>query len=172
MSHDFESDQEYDQETEYEIARQSQSQRVRELEELMQLAELSAENVDKLSDAVDHSKTQGWKAAFVVSLLMALLSGGLTILSNKDLQFSTYLYYTLFACVFLIVVVVALVAMVVFTRAKRTSRLRRSLIVEIDIHHRLISMIDQQLQRVIHSGEFSPVHRAIIDIKVRRMMRY
>lgn len=172
MNYTSDSTPDYDEQMEYDISRQGQAQRVHELEELMELAEASAANVDRLSDSVDRGRSQSWLLIILVSFLSAVLAASVTLIQNKELQFDSSFRYVFMASGFLVIVFLVSFSMTVVNRTSRVKRLKRDLMVEVDIHHRLISMIDQQLQRVIHSGDFSPVHRAIIDIRVRRMMRY
>ena len=172
MNYDADSAHDYDGAIDYEKFREGQDQRVRELEELMELAEASTANVDRLSDSVDRSKNQSWLAVIFISFLSAVLAGSATLIQTKNIQFDTVSQYVLVASLLLSLVFLISFSITIVNRTSRIKRLKRDLMVETDIHHRLLSMIDQQLQRVVHGGNYSPVHLAIIDIKVRRMMRY
>lgn len=166
-----ERNQDFEEQMEYEFAMQDQAQRVRELEELLTIAEASAENVDKLSEAVDQNRSKLFIATAVMIFLLAVFGGAAFLYFVGG--FGVGLVYN-----YLSVVSVSFVCLVFFPfliilrkYSLQISRLKRGLSVEVDIHHRLISMIDQQLQRVTYGGYYSPVHRAIIDIRVRRIMR-
>lgn len=175
MNYDFDtspqSDPDFDAQIEYDIAMQDQAQRVHELEELLAMAESTAANVDRLADSVDRGRTQGWVATILASLFFSILVGGISYVFTMSIHVDSSLYYIIAAVASLNALVAIAFMMVVINRSAYVRRVKRDLMVEVDIQHRLISMIYQQIQRVLHGGEYSPVHRAIVDIRVRRMMR-
>lgn len=162
----------YDGLREYDLSVEGQAQRVHELEELLELAEGTAENVGKLADSVDRGRTQAWIATILASFFFSILASGLSYVFTTSVRVDSSLYYIIAAAASLNALVAVAFMMVFINRTAYVKRVKRDLMVEIDIQHRLVSMIDQQMQRVVHGGEYSPVHRAIVDIRVRRMMRY
>lgn len=163
--------EDFDEQMEYETSMQGQAQRVHELEELLEIAEASAGNIDRLSDAVDQSRSKLWSLTAGASLLLSVVGVLLVFVSGNTLRAEYLLNYSYVFGAFFFFLIFISYLMGARKHVSHISRLKRDLSVEVDIHHRLISMIDQQLQRVAHGGYYSPVHRAIIDIKVRRMMR-
>ena len=161
----------YEEQMEYDTSLQDQAQRVHELEELLEIAEASAGNIDRLLDSVDQSRSKFWSLTAGASLLLSVMGVLLAFFYANTLRAEYLLNYSyVFGSFFFFLIFVSYL-MGARKHISHISRLKRDLSVEVDIHHRLISMIDQQLQRVSHGGYYSPVHRAIIDIRVRRMMR-
>lgn len=145
--------------------------RVQELEELLTLGEASTATLDKISQVVDKFRTQTMLSLIVGYVVGAIAVGCVSMILDRKAASDTALFYLLLGGAGLGFVVTTALIATVFTRFRQNRNALRELRVERDIHSRLISMIDQQMQRVIHSENISPVMRATFEIRVRRMER-
>ncbi|QJI19944.1 MULTISPECIES: hypothetical protein [unclassified Pseudomonas] len=148
-----------------------QQERVKELEELIALAESSTFSLDKLSSELQNNDTKILAAALFASAVLSIVAGIFVFFAGNSVVLSEENFY-MFGSVLVGSFLLFLgAAWFLVSLRKRGVKLKYDRLIELDIQRRLISMIDQQVSRVMSFGGFSPVNRVIIDIKVKRMAR-
>ncbi len=142
----------------------------KELFDLIELAEISTKQIDNLSKTLESYRN-------IIMFFYLFL-----IASSLILYYSLYRYARFDfrqqseADLFLVLIAVAIslivgFAFVIYRRVVFSRKLSRELNVERDIQIRLMSLIDDQRQRVETLTEISPVAQATLEMRLRRLDR-
>lgn len=142
---------------------------IKELDDLINLAEGSAKNVDHL---------QGTKEKYRFRSMLSLATGyGLLALSFLIYTNPSYVFKGDIP-VFLEITPVIIGLFIFmglfywsFIMITKSRKIIGNLRVEHDIHERLLSMIDDQFKRAKLYGVLSPVSEATMEIRIRRLNR-
>lgn len=138
----------------------------KELEGIIKLAEESSANIDKIVSSINRIRQQNVfmsLAAYIVISTMGYLAYSFDV--SGDI--SKPLKLTIFTSIIILFVFFY----VLMKKVQQIRYLRRSLRVEEDIHHKLIIMLDEQLERVKAETNLSPVVRATAEMRIRRLDR-
>lgn len=149
---------------------ESDKQIAHELNGLIELAEECVNKIDTLTMALEKVRVY-FMVLLVVSTLMAVACAGfaLDVMKSNMTIFDAgpgKLIFLAFCSAMTIGIVWVLAAGV-----SRRRTLVRELYAEKDVHDRLITLIHEQMQRVAHRSAVSPVSFAMLQIRVRRLMR-
>ena len=143
-----------------------------EYEELIDLAQRSTETIDALQSAIDKARTESLLGVFIFYLL---LGAPVYIASRFRGKFETYIQTTAGVLTLLGSILSALVAFfaiyVIWIRLRRVRYELQSLRTEVEIHQRLLSLVDEQKKRVEMFNILSPVAMATFEIKTMRLHR-
>ncbi|UXL37476.1 hypothetical protein N7D90_18120 [Pseudomonas fragi] len=150
---------------------QEQKERAKELEELIALAESSTLSLDKLSKEIQSNDAKILATTLFASAVLSIVAGGFVFFAGNSVFLSEGNIYILGSVLVGSFLLFLGATWFLVSLRKRGVKLKYDRLIELDIQRRLISMIDQQVSRVMSFGGFSPVNRVIIDIKVKRMAR-
>lgn len=144
---------------------------VKELEDLLVLAETSAETIDRLVAMVDKVRVSLLGSVAVVYILAS--AGALALMRS----FTAFEGASSGAELWLLGLGAASISLAVgaaylgYSLFLRLTKARRELTVEKDIHDRIVSMIDSHKRRVYEYEALSPVALATFEIRMRRLDR-
>lgn len=143
---------------------------VRELESLIGLAEECVDKIDSLTASLEKLRVS-FLLFFVISLvlLVSIVGFVVSVQGSYLAFFSASLGWLVFAS--LGGCIVTVVAWLLGSGQSRRRSLLRKLYAEKDVHERLITLIHEQTQRAAHRRVVSPVTFAMLEIRVRRLMR-
>lgn len=143
---------------------------VQELEGLIKLAEDCVNKIDSLTAAIEKVRVYFLVLLMLLIIMLGACVGFVFDVHKDNVTFFSAslgtLLFLLFACTFSIGVVWAIAS-----GRSRFRYLSRELFAERDVHGRLITLIHEQAQRVAHRRAVTPVTYAMLDIRIRRLMR-
>lgn len=145
---------------------------VAEFEELIQLAQQSAQTIDMMQSEADKARAESLFGLLMSYILLGAPISAIAYFRTKE-PFSvqtTYGILTLIGC-FISAILAIFAFYVVWNRLKRARYQRETLKTEVEIHQRLLSLIDQQKNRVETLTDLSPVMMATLDMKTMRLYR-
>jgi hypothetical protein len=139
-----------------------------ELQDLIQLAEVTAEGLDHIDRTIAKLKI---RLLVGVVIIYGTLLGGIMALSRSSFPGSDLIGKPLVQATGAFSVIIGVVTVVaVFAGAMRLSKLRVEKLVELNVYQDVESLIDDQQQR-FSPDELSPIARATISIRLRRIGR-
>jgi nitrate reductase gamma subunit len=143
---------------------------VKELDGLIELAEECVKKIDSLTASIEKMRVYNIVLFAIAALMLSAGLGMLLDVRKADITFFTA-SPGVFAFLFFLFAMTVGVAWTVAAGQARRRTLYRELFAERDVHHRLISLLHEQTQRVAHRNAVSPVTHAMIEIRIRRLMR-
>lgn len=145
-----------------------------ELNGLIELAEESTNRIDYFNEYIEKRQINAY-GFFAAGVLFTGISVITITISFNILHFrfgfGTPDNILLAAASSMATVMAFFAYYVAYTRARIINRNRRSAFAEMEIHQRLMSLIDQQKSRLDGSGHLSPVASATLDMRIMRMQR-
>lgn len=143
---------------------------VQELEGLIKLAEECVNKIDSLTAAIDKVRVY-----FSVILMLSILMLGACLGFMYDVNKTNVTFFNATPVVFLLLLLACSLILgmswAVASGRSRYRSLKRELFAERDVHDRLITLIHEQSQRVAHRRAVTPVTFAMLEIRIRRLMR-
>lgn len=150
----------------------SQDPRLKELDDLLILAEQSTNNIDRFLSVIDRLRTQ-FLLYIVVGYVLLGIGFGLIFLERESQGLLSPLGFTVTRIAGIITAsfIAGMSVWTAFSRQQRLRAVRRDAHTEHDIHARLLSLIDEQYRRVKQNGLLSSVGQATVEIRLRRLDR-
>lgn len=142
---------------------------VQELEGLLNLAEASVHSIDKLMHALARAKASFYIACIAFYVVLVSIAGFIWG-GYRSGDVISSLSITAAVCGLGIIFCLAML-WYVRVRLSYQRALKRELSVELDVRERLVSLIHEQLQRVVFEDSISAVTRAMFEIRIRRLDR-
>ncbi|QOD82209.1 hypothetical protein [Chromobacterium haemolyticum] len=141
------------------------SHRLKELEDLISMAEVVAQKIDMLTELAAKHKSQVLIQTTIAYIITTSSVFGYYLIQKQDIfsTFANLILVTIFSIAFI------LFSFVMRGRLQIISGIRSELRVEHQVQNSLISLIDQQVKRVLN--DISPVDFALMEIRIRRLER-
>lgn len=146
------------------------SQVVKELEDLIILAESSTSTIDTLFTDLDKCRSR--KLMYYNSCFISILFEVILVKILVDINFigkNSELYILLFTILFFILLIACFMANK--SLSMKAKRIYREIKIEQDVHNKLISIIEDQLRRIKMYDCLSQVALATMEIRIRRLDR-
>ncbi len=145
---------------------------VREYEQLIELANQSAEAIDAMQTERDKGRTTSLIGLICAYVLIGLPLAFIANLKNGAIFGQSNISNTIVFIGCLVSSMLSIFALfLAWSRLKRVRYVRKALDTEVEIHHRLLSLIDEQKKRVETFSHLSPVSMATLEMKVMRLHR-
>lgn len=145
---------------------------VQEYEELIELATDSSRTIDTLSEAMERSRSEYYAMIGVAyTIIFLCVAGTVQFGTSPSDRYSDVLLYVAWGFIIISSFGALSISYFAFERFKKIRRTRLILATELGIHQDLMSLIDQQKRRLDNIDILSPVAKATLEMKVKRLER-
>ena len=144
---------------------------VKEFNDIIELAEQSTKTIDNISLYIEQTRIYFYGSLIPLIIVALILYVSMFNAFGNYLR-GDFLRYPVPVIVMALSSFVAIISFYfTYTRISLLNRYRTELETEQEIHHRLLSLIDEQKRRVQSARGLSPVSMATFDMKIMRLSR-